>query len=408
MRVLIAEDDRIYRFLLEKVIQERGHTLLMCSDGAEALSILTGNDPPEIAILDWMMPKMDGPEVCQKVREIFPAVPVYIILLTGRTHPEDVIAGLSAGADDYITKPFNKQDLLTRVQVGVRVANLQCSLADRVQDLEVVLTRLREMQQAQKLDALGQMASGIAHEINTPTQYISENIKFVQKSWNDAGPFLQRAEEDPEIAYLIQEVPKALAESLQGVEKIGQFVRAMRDFCRSSGSEKVIVDINQAVRTTLTVATNEWKYDADVAMDLDPELPPLLGLPGEIHQVLLTLIVNGAHAISDVRKTSIEKGLLRIATSVQDGWIEIAVSDTGAGIPEEYRDKVFEPFFTTKALGKGNGQGLATAYSVVVQQHSGRIWFETKPGKGTTFFVRLPLNGTGEEAHERDKANSAC
>jgi len=381
--------------MLQATLKKWGHDPVVTCDGQEALSILEQDSSPELAILDWMMPAIDGLEVCRRIRQKSTSMPVYIILLTAKTQREDLIAGLGAGADDYITKPFNHQELYARLQVGFRVADLQRKLADRVKDLEIALTRLGRLQQAQKLEALGQMASGVAHEINTPIQYVGDNIRFLQDSWAELRPFLEPQPGKPDLDYLIREVPKAIAESNHGIQRVGTIVRAMRDFAHPPGINKVHSDINHAILTTITVATSRIK-GVDVETSLDPQLPKTLCFPGEIQQVLLNLIINAAQAIGE----NPEKGVIRIATSTYRNCIEIHVSDNGPGIAYEHQEKIFQPFFTTKEVGKGSGQGLAIAYSVVVQQHNGRIWFDSESGKGTTFHIRLPIDGIGSAESE--------
>jgi signal transduction histidine kinase len=403
MRILIAEDDPVSRRLLQVTLTRWGYEVTVCHDGKEALSVLQGDAPPEIAILDWMMPEVDGVEVCRRVRET--AVPIYIILLTAKSQREDLIAGLQSGADDYVTKPFNQQELSARLQVGIRITDLQRNLAAHVQDLEIAMMQLRRVQQAQKLEAIGQLASGVAHEINTPIQYIGDNMRFLQEAWGQIQGTQPANPQDAEIAYLMEEVPRAIDQSLEGLMRVGKIVRAMRDFSHPSSEEKTATDINRAIETTMTVATNEWKYISEVETDLDPKLPTVLCHPGELHQVFLNLIVNAAHAIGDVVKGTPEKGKIRVTTSRENGFVTIRISDSGMGIREEHRGRIFEPFFTTKDVGIGTGQGLAIAHSVIVKQHHGTIRFETEVGKGTTFIIQLPVDGqqpAKEQAHEAD------
>lgn len=406
MRVLIAEDDPISRMMLIATLRKWGHEPLIACDGLEALSYFGQDEPPEIAILDWMMPELEGPEVCRRIRAQFPALPLYIILLTARSQREDLVAGLAAGADDYVTKPFHHLEFHARFQVGVRVANLQRTLADRVNELGIAMARLRLMQHSHKLEALGQMSSGIAHEINTPLQYIGENSRFIQESWSEIEPILERETNNSEICYLVKEIPKAISESLLGVEKVSKIVRAMRDFSNPAGENKIALDINRAIETTITVAMSQWRCTADVETQLDEEIQTAICFPAEIHEVLFNLIVNAADAIKHAGNSSDRRGVIRITTASANGWIEIRVSDNGVGIPEEYRTRIFEPFFTTKEVGHGTGQGLAIAYSIVVQHHNGEISFETETGKGTTFLVRIPEDGKGVDRSEREKASS--
>ena len=282
-----------------------------------------------------------------------------------------------------------------------------------------------QLRQAQKLESIGQLAAGIAHEINTPTQYIGDNTRFLQDSFvgitralgqydrllqavrqEQVTPQLVEATtaaaEAADIAYLAEEVPKSISQTLQGVAHVAKIVRAMKDFSHPGSEAKTPTDLNHAIESTVTVAHNEWKYVADLDLVLDPQLPLVPCLPGEINQVILNLVVNAAHAIGDVVGDGAGgKGRICVSTSRQGDWAEIRVQDTGTGIPEAARARVFDPFFTTKAVGKGTGQGLAIAHSVVVEQHGGTITFETELGKGTTFIVRLPLH-PGLSAQERN------
>lgn len=279
--------------------------------------------------------------------------------------------------------------------------------------------------QSQNLKSVGQLAAGIAHEINTPTQYVSDNTRFLRDSFADlvkvldafkafaaeagAGGAvdedrLNRLEEVVQAAdleYLLAEVPRAINESLEGLKRVSDIVRAMRQFTHPGTGEMKNIDLNQAIESTITVARNEWRYVADMETHLDPNLPPVPCLPGDLNQVLLNLVTNAADAIADAHHSSRgappqggapEKGLITVSTRQDDQWAEIRVKDTGSGIPEAIRTRVFDPFFTTKDVGKGTGQGLAISRSVIVDKHHGELTFETEAGQGTTFIVRLPLN----------------
>jgi two-component system NtrC family sensor kinase len=281
-----------------------------------------------------------------------------------------------------------------------------------------------QLRQAQKLEAVGQLAAGIAHEINTPIQYIGDNIHFIEESFAGLGELLQhyrklaaavqsntltsellsaleRSIQKTDIEYLSREIPLAVQQSLQGVGHVSHIVNAMKEFSHPDGREKVALDLNHAIETTVTVARGEWKYVAEVATDFEPALPPVPCLPGEFNQVILNLLINAAHAIGDVvRKVEGSKGTIRISTRLDGAWAEIRISDTGTGIPEAIRDRIFDPFFTTKEVGKGTGQGLAIARSVIVDKHGGTLTFESEVGRGSTFIVRLPATGgdlTGKE-----------
>jgi len=391
--ILIAEDDPVSRRLLQTILTKWGYETIVCCDGTAALAKLGGDDPPEIAILDWMMPEIDGVEVCRRIRAQPVPLPVYIMLLTAKRELEDIVAGLHAGADDYLTKPFHPQELYARLKVGIRISDLQRRLSARVADLEVALRQLDMVQQSQKLEAIGRLASGVAHEINTPIQYIGDNLRFLQVSWRELQKNLPSGTKDHRWETMIEEVPRAIDQSLEGVLRVTKIVRSIRDFAHPSAEAKTATDLNRAIETTVNVATSEWKYVADVQTELDPQLPLVQCLPGRVHQVLLNLVVNAAKAIADKVRNTAGKGLIRIATSSSGDCVEIRISDTGIGIREEHRGRIFEPFFTTREVGQGTGQGLAIARQVIVEQHGGKIRFETESGAGTTFVIQLPIDG---------------
>jgi len=268
---------------------------------------------------------------------------------------------------------------------------------------------------APHLAAMGQLAAGIAHEINTPAQYVSDNIHFLQdtfdsflkvldryqalyqdvKSGSASSPTIRALDStmaDEDIDYILEQVPEALQQSLEGIERITQIVEAMRDFSHPGLMEKKMVDINKAIRNTVIVTRNLWKYASDLETDLEENLPGLPCQPGEINQVLLNLIANAVDTITEATANTSEtgKGKIRIVTRKVDSWIEIQVSDTGSGIPAAVQEKIFDPFYTTKPVGKGTGQGLAIAADVIAH-HGGTLTFETTSGKGTIFYIRLPF-----------------
>jgi signal transduction histidine kinase len=277
---------------------------------------------------------------------------------------------------------------------------------------------LREqLLQAQKLESVGQLAAGIAHEINTPTQYIGDNVRFLKDAFLDLKGLLDNydkllsAAKDntlcrkaiQEVAaavkgvdadYLLDEIPKAIEQTLEGVTRVATLVNAMKEFSHPDTKEKIPLDLNRAISSTITVARNEWKYVADLETEFDPCLPMVSCLPGEFNQVILNLIVNAAHAIADVaNKGGPAMGKIKVQTRNCTEWVEIRIEDSGTGIPQQVQSRIFDPFFTTKEIGKGTGQGLSIARSVIVDKHKGSIHFETEDGKGTTFIIRLPLNG---------------
>jgi PAS domain S-box-containing protein len=269
-----------------------------------------------------------------------------------------------------------------------------------------------QLRHAQKMEGIGQLAAGIAHEINTPTQFVMDNLTFLRDSWKSAHELLEQyrgavrglagsipdeivgrlkqAEQTCDLDFIREEVPRAIEQSLDGSRRVAKIVRAMKEFSHPDSAEKTATDLNRAVESTITVARNEWKYVSEMVTEFDEQLAAVVCYPGDINQVVLNLLVNAAHAIREKVKDG-EKGQITVRTRMAGEDVEISVTDTGNGIPEAIRNRVFEPFFTTKEVGKGTGQGLALAYTVVVKKHGGNIWFESEVGKGTTFFITLPV-----------------
>ncbi len=285
------------------------------------------------------------------------------------------------------------------------------------------LTKSRALQQqlmqAQKMESVGQLAAGIAHEINTPSQYVSDNVHFLKDAMQDIQALIgslrvlldekpgtdpREAQhvadiqarigamlDDADVEFLEQEIPSALDQAMEGLQRIGTIVRAMKEFSHPGTKEKQAIDINDAIRSTITVTTHHWKYVAKLTTEFASDLPPLACHPGELNQAVLNLIVNAADAVVDARgDMPDDMGEIHISTRKAGSWIEIRVADDGSGIPAEVKDRIFEPFFTTKEVGKGSGQGLAIVYAAIVDKHGGEIRVESELGEGTTFIIRLP------------------
>ena len=271
-----------------------------------------------------------------------------------------------------------------------------------------------ELRQAQKLESVGRLAAGIAHELNTPIQFVGDNTRFIQDSWKSVALLLAKyrellgatesgaispdlltqlraAEKDAECGFLLEEIPKALAQSLNGVDRVATIVQAMKEFAHPESREMAAADLNRALASTLTVARNELKFVADVETEFG-DLAPVVCNIGDLNQVFLNLLVNAAHAIGDKEKSSGQRGEIRVRTAFEGDAVLISIADTGCGIPEAIRARIFDPFFTTKEVGRGTGQGLAIARSVVVDRHKGSLTFESEVGRGTTFYIRLPAN----------------
>jgi two-component system NtrC family sensor kinase len=276
-----------------------------------------------------------------------------------------------------------------------------------------------QLRLAQKLESIGRLAAGIAHEINTPVQFVGDHANFlatavsrllavcdVYRSVCDqpvvrealSGEDRTRLQAQDEVRDHIRRVlPEAVEATLEGLGRVENIVQAMRTFAHPPRGQRRSADVNAALRSTLTVAANQLKYVADVTADLQP-LPPVPCYLSDLNQVFLNIVVNAAHAIEDVVRDTDGRGRITVRTRCHAGSVIIEISDTGRGIPPEIHDRIFDPFFTTKEVGRGTGQGLAIARSVVVEKHGGTLTFETAPGQGTTFFIRLPLAAEDDQS----------
>ncbi len=304
-----------------------------------------------------------------------------------------------------ISPVFDRQD---------QIVNYVAVMRD-VSQMAKLETQLR---QAQKMEAIGQLAAGIAHEINTPTQYIGDNTRFLKESFEDLSELLvemretvgkasQRPEaceplkalhqkaEDLDLEFILEEIPRAINQSLEGIERVSTIVRAMKDFSHPGSQNMSYNDINMALDSTLTVARNEWKYVADVELELDPQLPQVFCLAAELNQAFLNIITNAAHAIEEKHKGG-GKGIIRVKTRGEGDNVVVSISDTGSGIPDSVRDKIFDPFFTTKQVGKGTGQGLSIVHHIVCDKHGGKVELESVVGEGTTFHLWIPIGSESD------------
>jgi len=570
MQILVVEDSPVYRQLLSSHLQEWGFPFTIAKDGSEAWTLLQRPDCPKLVLLDWVLPDIDGIELCRRIRLTGSRNSYsYIILLTGKDGKKDMLEAMQAGADDYLVKPFDQLELKARLLVGKRIVGLHgelvsaesnirrmnenlelevlrrtASLDKSNQDLVAEIAKHKKAEEAknrsdqlfrsiaensadliavvdktghriynnpayerllgytqeelkrtisfqqihpddralvtqaaqralktgvgqiveyrmqrkdgtyvtleshgsfirdsrgeieanvisardisdrrmamqnEKLSAIGQLTAGIAHEINTPVQYVSDNIAFLSDVWNqlDAAMAFSLTPAHASITsdsrhsgavtsagppedwdWLRQEVPKAISQSLEGIRRMSKILGAMRRFSHTGGGEREQVDLNEALDATLTIAQNQIKHIADVQTDYQRNLPRLECYADEMNQVFLNLIVNATHAIREAsKKQARERGKLTIRTRQIDNDVQIEIQDNGTGIPLPVCARVFDPFFTTKQSGEGTGQGLTICHNIVVEKHHGKIWFDTELDRGTTFFVRIPIQFDSE------------
>lgn len=303
--------------------------------------------------------------------------------------------------------------ILGRLKGQVRAAKRERNLLER------------QLYQAQKLESIGMLAAGIAHEINTPVQFVGDNAKFIFSALDkiqgltnrykellgqlesldpkQLADAMQQAEKEADLTFLKEEIPNAVAQTREGLERVTQIAAALRDFSyMGNDTRPEPADINAAIETTITISRNEWKYVAGIQTHLDHSLPLVECYPGDIKQVLIILITNAAQAIKETARAELkngepEKGTITIGTRLDSDHVEIRVADTGAGIPASVQPRIFDPFFTTKKPGEGTGQGLSIAYTAIVKKHGGEMTFQTEEGKGTEFLVRIPVRSNDHQ-----------
>ncbi|MBW2250652.1 MAG: response regulator [Deltaproteobacteria bacterium] len=354
-----------------------------------------------MVITDWMMPEMDGLKLCRKIRQVDLPRYVYIILLTAKDQVEDAVAALDAGADDYIRKPFNPDELKARILAGKRIIELEDSQKKAN----------AQLLQSEKMVSIGQLAAGVAHEINNPTGFVSSNLKTLTDYQNDINNLIKHYrklvtnlkktnrehlssstekqleqiasfEDEADIDFILEDIMDLISDCKEGTERIKKIVIDLKDFAHPGEDEIQSADINDGIETTLNVVWNELKYKATVNKELG-KLPMVNCYPQQLNQVFMNLFVNAAQAIE-------KQGEISIVTRADDGFVEITIGDTGSGIDKEYLSRIFDPFFTTKDVGKGTGLGLNVAYNII-KKHNGTIDVKSQVGKGTVFKIRIPI-----------------
>ena len=416
-------------------------------DAIRMVAAARGEDRPfAVAFVDVRMPPgIDGIETTARLWQHDPDLQVVICSAYSDYSWHETIEAL--GQRDgllVLRKPFDAAEVTQMVaalsrkwalrqQMESRLSDLEARVAERTAALRGEMERRERLETecrlAHRLETVGQLSAGIAHEINTPMQYVGDNVHFLADAFAQACGLVARyrqalealptspprdaalslcdeAAEASDFDYLANEGPEAIARTRDGIARVTEIVRAMRDFAHPGQSTQADADINRAVMATLTVCRNEYKYVANVETDLG-EIPMVRCFPSELNQVFLNLITNASHAIGDALASPNARGTIRIQTLADRDDVRIRISDTGSGIPEAVRLRIFDPFFTTKEPGRGTGQGLNICRSIVVDKHQGSLTFETEAGKGTTFEIRLPVAGVPDEAIETAAGGAA-
>ena len=406
MKVLIADDDAVSRRLLQSYLQKWGYDVTAGQNGAEAWRLFESGSFP-VVITDWMMPEMDGVELVRRIRAGSANRPgyVYAILLTAKSQKEDLVEGMEAGADDFLTKPFDRDELRVRLRAGERIILLEQSLRDARAALI----------QAEKLAGIGRLAAGVAHEINNPIAFVNNNLAVLRRdvaaalavldkyreghrALADAAPQVAaeatRLEEQVDLAYVRENLPGLLDRSAAGLLRVRAIVQNLRDFARLDEAEFKPVDLNEAVRSTIQALQHELGQKSIRLETHLADLPPVSCHPAKVNQLLHNILRNAVQASERDSVIEVRTRTDGAATPGADGEggasVIAEVRDHGCGIKPEHLPHIFEPFFTTRPVGEGAGLGLAVSYGIA-RDHGGGIDVESTPGRGSLFRVRLPL-----------------
>jgi signal transduction histidine kinase len=395
MKILIADDESVSRRLLQNYLEKWGYEVTAARDGAEAWHLFEDGLFPMV-ITDWIMPELDGPGLVRRIRASARPGYVYAILLTAKSQKEDLVEGMEAGADDFLTKPFDRDELRVRLRAGERIIRLEQNL----REAQAALI------QTEQLTSLGRLAAGVAHEINNPVCFVINNIAVLRrdvqaamsvldtygegratlsKSEPDLAARLARLEAETDLPYLRENVGRIFDSSAEGLGRIRAIVQNLRDFARLDEAQYKDVDLNTALQSTLVALGHELDQKAiRVQTDLQ-ELPLVACHPGKINQVLLNILLNAIQA-------SAHEGLIEVHTLPhQAEAVLVEIEDHGGGISPEHLPHIFEPFFTTKPVGGGTGLGLSVSYGIV-RDHGGALEVESTVGRGSLFRIRLPLH----------------
>lgn len=400
--IIVAEDDTTGRLLLSKLLMKKNCRPILAGNGLEAWKLLL-ESKARIVITDWMMPEMNGLELCKKIRADKSLDYIYIIIISANEQKTDAIEGLKAGADDYITKPIFPEELWARVRSGQRIIKLE----DKNKKVAA------QLYQSDKMASVGQLAAGIAHEINNPIGFVNSNLKSlgdyvtdiqdliglyknVMSNLEEEKEALHRfrpellkscsdakdTEEEIDIDYIITDIKHIISDCQEGVGRIKKIVADLKDFAHPGQDKMKLANIEEGIDSTLNVIQNEIKYKVEIIKKYK-EIPEVLCYPQQLNQVFMNILINAAHAIQ-------EKGIIKITTNLVDDWVEVKIIDNGSGIAKENLPKIFDPFFTTKEVGEGTGLGMNVAYNIV-QKHRGTISVISEVGKGTAFTIRIPI-----------------
>ncbi|NEN89729.1 MAG: hybrid sensor histidine kinase/response regulator [Okeania sp. SIO3H1] len=415
--ILIVDDSPTHLSVLSKTLKNAGYKVRMAVDGEDALAQVQRHHP-DLILLDIEMPKIDGFETCVRLQANQATKGIPIIFMTAIADTENKVKGLSLGAVDYITKPFEEAEVLARVQVHWRLKRLTDTLEQQVNERTQALQEAQvQLVQQEKLSALGQLVAGVAHEINNPVGCIVGNISVAQDYINDLlsiidlyhekfpqpGAEIEEALEASDLDYVREDLPKLVSSMKDAGDRIKSISKSLSSFSRADSDTKKPFNLHEGIDSTILILrhrlkANENRSAIEVVTDYG-KIPEIVCFPGQLNQVFMNILANAIDALdeSELRIDTENQAVphrITIKTQLIDKWVQIAIADNGKGISEEVKAKIFDHLFTTKAIGKGTGLGLAIARQIVVEKHGGIIQVNSELGEGTEFIITLPLSSS--------------
>lgn len=412
--ILVVDDNPANLQVLSSFLDQSSFEVWAARSGEKAIQRLDNDNLPDLILLDVMMPGIDGFETCKHLKSDPRVQDIPIIFMTALSDTADKVKGFRLGAVDYITKPFQYEEVLVRIEHHLKLRNLTKTLVAKNAELQEIQTQLI---QAEKVATLGQMTAGIAHEVNNPIHFIAGNLNFVeqyfqeivdllnlyQKHLPDPPAEIQNAIKKSDLSYLLKDLSKIIQSMQMGTDRVTEIVSSLNKFSRNAEAGKTVANLHEGLESTLLILGHRFKANAHrPAIQLIKEygeLPPMDCYPGELNQVFMNLIGNAIDAIEEIQKTQNfdeilqHPGVIRIKTEAIGEQIVIRITDNGSGICEADQTRIFDAFYTTKPVGKGTGLGLSIAYQIVVKNHHGQLICHSTQNEGTEFIIELPIRG---------------